>query len=235
MNVLKLTLALILGAFALPQAGQAQTTLTGPTNGLWDTGLNKTGSLLAGSAQDQNYNLVAGPPTYHGTLVAHVVAPPLPATWVANPATAQWISNGGSAPTSLMGTWDFQTTLITVPINQVVTISGFIAVDDQVTITVNGNPTPVFSLTTLPNYEGVLTPFTFTFLSNNTGTDFFDYNVTQTNPTDDDIGLLISGITGSYVPVPEPREWSLMVLLAMVGLMSVRKFKSHFSRSPVLA
>lgn len=213
----RIALVIISTCFLLPQVAPAQTTtLTGATNGLWNTGLSSSGNLLNGGAQDGNYSVIASP---IGPSPAHRVNG-LPVTWVANPATAQWISISSSAPAEPSGTYDYRLILSNIPINQLVTISGFIAADDQVSIFSNGSVS--FTLNTLPSYANALTAFSFTFVSSATGTNTLDFNVLNTvnNSTE---GLLVSGISGFYSPVPEPSTVACVALFGLGGLIVARR------------
>ena len=231
MSIPRCILTLILCALVGPLTGRAQTVLlTQTTNGLYDTGLASNGHLLSGSAQDPHYNLFSQPGG--GTNTTHVVnTSSIPSTWVPDTTTAQWISNGANIPLSVNGTYDIQQVLSNIPVNKSVTISGSIAADDQVQIFANG--LLALNLTTSTTYEGGFTTFTITFNSAANGINTLDYDVLQ-NVNNDVLGLIVDNLSGFYAPVPEPREWSMIVLLGIAGLMAVRKFKSGFIGSPRL-
>jgi hypothetical protein len=222
MNFLKCALLASLASIAILQNSHAQTvTLTGAGNNLSNTGTDLSGNLLNGGSQDPNF-IVTAPA---GNSVAHVVNGALPSGWTPNTTTAQWISFKSNAPTEVSGTFDYQLSLTNIPTNQVVTISGFIAADDQVNILANG--TLAFSLTTNSSYAGSHTAFTLTYDSSSTGTNTLDFDVLNTvdNTTE---GLLLDTISGSFTPVPEPREYATLLLLGAGLLVVARKLRSRF-------
>lgn len=218
MGVKSIFLGVLAGFFFSISANAQTVLLTEVDNGLYDTGLNASGGLLSGGASDPHYSIVSSP---SGTSVAHRVNG-LPLGWVANTATAQWISFSSNTPAEASGTYDYQLGLTNIPAGQIVTISGSVAADDQINIL--ANDTLVFSLTTNPNYDGSLNAFSFSFLSSGTGADILDFDVLNTtnNTTE---GLIVNNLSGSYSPVPEPREWTLVVLLGACGLIAVRKLR----------
>src|SRR3981189_616167 len=92
----RIALGIISTCFLVPLLASAQTTtLSGATNGLWNTGLNAAGGLLSGGASDPHYVIVSAP---SGNSVAHRVNGALPAGWLANTSTAQWVSFSSNVP-----------------------------------------------------------------------------------------------------------------------------------------
>ena len=212
--------------FASHSQGQT-VVLTGATNGLYDTGVNSTGADAGFNVTDSHYtltNLLAIATTVKDNQIA--------SGWVANQDTgtpsARWISltsNGGVS--QLLGDYNYRLTLTNIPANQVVTVNGSVAADNLLNIFANGNITPVFTLNNGTSDFSQLNSFTLTFNSASSGTDTLDFLVTNSgiiSPT----GLQVFNISGSYSPVPEPREWAMIILLGFGGLVLTRKLRSRF-------
>jgi hypothetical protein len=103
-SLFQISAALLLAVFGLVSTGRAGSATS--VNGLFYTGVNNSGGLLAGGAQDSHWSVVyANAPgtdsTYEGA--AYVVSGAyLDAGWVDNTANAQWITAPG-ARTSATG------------------------------------------------------------------------------------------------------------------------------------
>jgi len=92
----------LLTALGLVTSGRAGT--AGSVNGLFYTGVNNSGGLLAGGAQDSHWTVLyadvantfySGNSTYTGSSYV-VSASNLDAAWVPNTSTAQWITAPGA-------------------------------------------------------------------------------------------------------------------------------------------
>jgi len=238
MNIFKLSATLVAICLILPLSVEAQVTMTEFDNGLYDTGLGNATSgnnatTLAGGSSDTHYVITSAPAgagvTSGDALVVHQAN--LPGGWVANDTAgtppSRWDSTSATAAVQPVGTYDYQLTLTNITANSLVTISGNIAADNQVTILANG--TLKFSLTTNPTYAGSFTAFSFSFnASSLSTTDTLDFNVTNTGTATSTTGLQVQGLTGTYTPVPEPRDSALIFLLGVGAVVSFRKLRQHF-------
>jgi len=235
MNVLKIASVLVAISLALPLSGRAQTTLTEAANNLYDTAIDTTNPTvtLGGGSNDINYIVTSAPvgsgiTTPSDALVVHQAN--LPAGWVANDTGAtppsRWDSVSATAANEIAGTYAYVLTLTNIPTDASVSISGNVAADNQLNILANG--TQKFALTTNPTYAASFNPFSFTFTASGSSTsDTLTFDVINTGTTA--TGLQVQGLAGTYTPVPEPRDWAVMLLLGVGGLVAVRKLRAGFT------
>jgi len=135
---------------APPHAGaQVQIPLTGPANGLFNTGVAADGTLLGNNQLDPFYTFTTTPPFGTGqTFQTFLTAPAthLPGGWVANSAESQWITVNNSThnadgPNQI---FYYHLSLTNIPVGSVVTIMGLIAADDNATVSANSS-SPFFN------------------------------------------------------------------------------------------
>lgn len=224
-----------------------QTELTAAGNDLYDTGWSSAGAFQSNSnLEDGHYILEsitpdAIPPTVtlpgptYGVTNAEVTA----ASWTqANSATgsingsgqtvgANWISFSASTniQANVENVFDYRLSLTNIPVGAIVTITGNFGGDDSVSVFADGSSTALF---TNPNW-GTSATGTFTFTAD--GADYLDFDVTNDNNSGGYTGLYVDDLTGSYTAVPEPREWSALVLLGLAAVVVVRKLRGISLRS----
>jgi uncharacterized protein YhjY with autotransporter beta-barrel domain len=170
---------------------KAQTvTLTPSGNDLYNTGYD--GTVLAGNNQpDTHYALIG---FGNGTAFQ---ANPLAGGWAANPGNAQWITISNTTTTGPTISYDYRLTLTNIPAGRLVTISGLVAADDNVTISGNGS-SPFFSNFSPKVVTGNFGAFTAipttTFVSGTSN--FLDFVVNNVGGGPTGLNLVL---TGSYV------------------------------------
>jgi hypothetical protein len=225
-------------ALALLTVSAGQVTAT-PIPGLFNTGVDGTGTPLAAGAIDPHYTLVASDdPAFPGPH-ALVVTPPLPGTWTGNTATSQWISPnsiqsapgvGGASPAvapvvgDAAGTYIYQMSFSLAGLNPALaTISGSWAVDGIGLIELNiGSPGGGYVVGTT-NLVGPGSFHTFTipagspFLPGTNTVDFVVVNNTSAPPHP--TGMQIVGLSGNAPGIPEPSTFALAAF-GFVGLVA---------------
>jgi uncharacterized protein YhjY with autotransporter beta-barrel domain len=150
----------------------AQVILTGPANGLYNTGVDNSGAALAPGVQDPHYTLTIFNNTGFSTPATSTPGQP---SYVANPPAGQWVANSGTSqwitysPTTTFAattaSFNYHLVLNAIPVGRLVTLGGSVAADDNATISANGHA-PSFS-----NYTAVA-PVGSNFNSFNTIPDF---------------------------------------------------------------
>jgi hypothetical protein len=196
-------------ALALPAWGQ----VLQPIPGLFNTGVDDSGALLAGGAVDPHYSLMGG--------TAFVADPNGEPFWVANSLTSQWIApsadqdpfTGDSFPA---GTYTYRLTFDLGGFDpESALITGSWAADNSGSILLNGAATG-----NLSGGFAALVPFTISdgFVA---GTNTLDFAVLNDatppgSPNPNLTGLRVEGITGVAM-IPEPETYAL--LLAGIGLL----------------
>jgi hypothetical protein len=116
---------------------------------LFNTGVNTNGVLLAGGSVDPNFTLTTNANPGGGSQAYVVYSNDIPGGWLTNDALSQWISpwaDGGASESSTVGTFAYQITF-NVPCTNNAVVNGVWAVDNNGAILLNGNPTPVATLT----------------------------------------------------------------------------------------
>jgi hypothetical protein len=205
-------IAVLIVALSLSSAAFAQ---TGSIAGLFNTGVDDSGTPLPGGSVDPHYSLFASvDPQYGPDAIVHVE--PVIGGWMANTPTSKWI---GPAANQNEGTYEVGEYIYRLTFNLAgdpgaTQITGGWAADNGGTIFINGaatTNTAIFAFF-------ALTPFAISsgFVSGENHLDFHVQNAsgTQPNPT----GLHVSGISGITVAViPEPETYALM--LAGLGLL----------------
>lgn len=192
------------------------TTQAVPISGLYNTGLNGSGTYLATGQPDGNYSVIASPAgSFVPVATDDTIWPLVAGPWVPNnPTFSRWISpranSGGPA-----GNYVYRTTF-NLPANanlSTAMIGGVWGTDDPGTdIRING-----FSTGQLSAGFTSLVPFSITS-GFNFGLNTLDFYLTNAGgPT----GLRVDRIQGKYDFIPEPGTF----LLAALGLggMLVRR------------
>lgn len=188
-----------------------------PIPGLFPTGVDDFGVLLAPGAIDPHYALTISSDASFPPPFAYVVADPLPPLWVPNTATAQWINPAGVATTMLTGVYEYEITFDLTGLDpSTAVIFGEWALDDGLignTILINGTPTgivhayPGFTdLATFAIAAGFVPGInTLTFVTTNEPSTGF-------NPT----GLLVTSLEGIAM-VPAPGAAAALMFAALLG------------------
>ena len=163
--------------------------------GLYETGVDALGNLVATDAADPHYTLTgAGAPAGGVRAVADDGFPIGP--WVGNDTNSRWVvpigsdGDGNASP----GTYDYTATVDITGFDPAsVTISGQWAADDSAVILVNGKPTS----NTVTGF-GSLTAFTLSGFE--TGANTVTFRVTNNGNSDNPTGLRVSAVTGAGIP-----------------------------------
>lgn len=186
-----------------------------PITGLFNTGVDAAGNVLADNVNDPHYNLIAQPAP-GGLSDATLPADGFPIPpWLANSATSRWIApnaNNGDGPP---GSYTYRTTFDLGGLEpSTAVIQGLWAADDSATLLING----VATANTVTGF-GSLALFTINsgFIHGINTLDFV-VNNGGTGPT----GLRVAGLSGFAVPVPEPASMTLLALGA-AGLLRRRR------------
>lgn len=216
MGMAALTVALIVGA-----ATQAEAV---PIPGLFNTGVDSTGAVLAPGTTDPHYSLIASDDHSFPGPAAPVTDLPLPASWIANSSTSQWISPNPvqsldtGAPSDTAGTFIYDLPFDLTGLNpKMASIAGFWAVDDIGLIFLNG---VYVAGTTNLSGSGVLTGFSVPIGSNFTsGVNHLDFVVV--NSAAGSTGLRVEGLSGNSPPIPEPAT-IVLAGVGFVGLVALR-------------
>jgi hypothetical protein len=222
------------------QCSVAQSPLTAVTNNLYDTGWSSAGIFNANSNMaDGHYFLNRIVPNMYPPQVTSL---PAPAYGVTN---AEVTSAGWSQPNSTSGTinssgqtvgatWDsfsstsisqpntlnifvYQLNLTNIPVGASVTITGLFGADDSLGVFVDGQGT---AQVTNNNY-GTAVAGTITFTA--TGADYLQFLVLNLSNSGGNTGLYVNDLAGYYTVVPEPRTWSMAVLVGLGVLVTHRK------------
>jgi PEP-CTERM motif len=196
-----------------------------PIMGLFNTGVDGTGTVLPAGTIDPHYTLIHSDDPAFPSPAATVTDQPLPGSWIADSSTSQWISPNpiqflatGAPQGNAAGTFIYDMPFDLTGINSALaTISGSWAVDDIGLIYLNG---VYVGGTTNLSGPGVLTPFTVpTGSSFTSGINHLDFVVV--NAAIGSTGLRVEGLSGSGPSIPEP---STVVLagLGFIGLAGLR-------------
>lgn len=175
-----LILLLVLGS-AAPARAQAIP--------LFNTGVDASGTVLAGGAADPHYSVVAGAPA----APAVVITSP-PGAWVANSSTSKWVWVEAAAST--LGTVTIRTTFdLTGFVHGTTVISGKWATDNSASIVLNGVAT---GHTLGSSQFGALTSFSISsgFVP---GLNTLDFVVTNEGGPG---GLRVDAISATALPEP---------------------------------
>jgi len=188
-----------------------------PILGLFNTGVDSSGSLLSNGSSDPHYALVGPPPSAQCPLCSeNAVARATDAAWISPPAGSKWIGpiDNNDAPGGVVYQYTITFSLTNLDPESAV-ISGLWSSDNGSFILVNGIDTGLTNGDAGSRAFEFMTPLlidrgfvsganTLTFVVGNNGG----------GPT----SLLISGLTGSANPIPEPSTFTLvltgLVLLA---------------------
>lgn len=217
LGVTVLAVALLLNVSGIAQA----TMMSIP--GLFNTGVDGTGTPLAAGVVDPHYALISSDDLSFPGPNALVTDSPLPAGWTPNTPTAQWISpnalqtptdNGAAGFGNAVGTYIYD-----LPFNMAgldptqATITGSWAVDTIGLIYLNG---AYVGFTTNLNGSGTPTPFSVPVGSNfGSGVNHLDFVVINAAPGS--TGLIVQGLGGSAPGIPEPST----IVLAGLGFVSL--------------
>lgn len=207
----------LLLALAAPPAARADA-----ITGLFNTGVDGTGTVLAGGVDDPHYTIVSAP-TPAG--MSDVVLNPINGSWSANDAVSQWIGPdqyGSTGNNGDPGNYIYRTTFTlaaNVDLGSVV-LTGLWATDNNGTdILINGLSTGQVS----PVYYA-LGAFAVTsgFV---TGLNTLDFLVTNLSGVVNPTGLRVTELAGTFetaVGIPAPAALPLMAL-GVAGLAAVRR------------
>lgn len=220
-----LTAALIVGA-----ASQAEAL---PIPGLFNTGVDSTGTVLPAGTTDPHYTLIASDdPAFPGPAAKVTDFPPLPAGWISNSSTSQWISPNpvqfldSNAPSGdAAGTYIYDLPFDLTGLNsKMASISGSWAVDDIGLIFLNGMY--VLGTTNLSG-SSVLTSFSIPSTANFvSGMNHLDFVVV--NSAAGSTGLRVEGLSGNAPGIPEPAS-IVLAGIGFVGLVALRLRRSRKS------
>lgn len=177
--------------------------------GIFNTGVDSSGGLLAAGAVDPHYTLTASPSGPGSALVMTTTGFPIGCCWFPNPATSQWISPNSTGASSPVGSYTYTTTfdLTGLDPSTAVLVGQWATDNNGVMIVLNGNvlmfTTPVVGFTQF-------FPFSITsgFVSGVNTLQFVVENADCggcANPT----GLHVQ-ISGTATPVPEPASLFLV-------------------------
>jgi hypothetical protein len=165
--------------------------------GLFKTGSNGAGGIIADGAADLNYKIVSSTnPNYNGSPWGTAVnASAIPGDWVPNITSARWISDNATAATATGSVVTFRLTLdLTEFRPETASLTGEGAADDIASVLLNGTP-----IGTLPGF-GQLATFSASsgFVR---GINTLDFVVRDTAANV--AGLLVSDIRGTaFFPTP---------------------------------
>ena len=185
-------------------------------NSLFSTGVDSSGNVLANGATDPHYAIVAnsgdGSIANSGTVITQNLPSGGPGAWVPTNTASAWVEPAPYFGTfySPTGSYDWQTTF-TLPHGATsVTISGDVAVDDDMPGGILLNGTQVLADPTGSEQFAHLTPFTFTSSSVVPGTNTLGF---QTYNGADITGLRVDAIAGTYTlstpPIPTQAPLSI--------------------------
>lgn len=183
----------------------ASTALAVPIPGLFNTGVDNSGTPLPNGAVDPHWVLSAGP----AGVPTAIAGDPRPGSWVANTPTSRWVTpfaNGNSSPGA--GTYLYDLTFDLTGFDPTTaTISGDWSSDNNSSVLLNGVP--------FATHSGGTSAF-LTFDSFSTGTGFLPgintltiQVVNQGGPT----GAHVNELRGDASLIPEPG----CMLLAGIG------------------
>jgi hypothetical protein len=190
-------------------------------SGLYDTGVNNAGTVLAAGALDMHYILSDSPLGSYG--ITTVI--PRAGSWIEPPSGSNWIgpqahSEGLTSDPGGYYSYIFNFSLTGLNPNTA-SISGKWATDNTGVLLLNG-----ISMSTANGF-GSLTSFMLTgpnFRDGNNTLEFKVYNIPQGGypGTGNPSGLLVSGLQGTASAVPLPPA---IMLLApgLIGLAGLRK------------
>lgn len=206
-----------------------------PIPGLYNTGVNNNGTLVADGSADPHYTLTVNPQGGSGPYITNQSSWQFAGAWATDNAKSKWISPQTTyiSTTSTTnadpgGTYTYQTTF-DLPANLIpstATISGQYVVDNQVAqITLNGVSTN--NAGRVPGNANTLNVGNFTISSGFiAGVNTLDFIVDKVaGHGDDPSGIQIENMVGTATdpsPVPEPASLGL-ISLAVVGLASRRR------------
>jgi hypothetical protein len=189
--------------------------------GVFNTGVNSSGGLLAAGDADPHYTITSSPSGPSSALVMGSTGFPIGCCWFPNPATSQWISPNSTGASSPVGSYTYTTTFDLTGLSPSTAIlTGQWATDNNgVMIVLNGN---VMSFTTPVVGFTQFFPFTISsgFVSGVNTLQFVVVNADCggcANPT----GLHVQ-ISGTATPVPEPGT-VLLVGSGLAGLWFRRR------------
>jgi hypothetical protein len=178
--------------------------------GLFNTGVDGTGTVLPDSSVDPHYALIVSPDGAYPGPSTYVSDPIAGGYWMANTTLSKWISpavaegypSGGTSHAGGDYTYRLTFDLAGFDTASVVVSGGWAADNSGPRLLLNGNVTGF----TCGSYSG-LAPFTLTsgFLPGLNTLDFVVHNIAAggSNPT----GLRVQGLTGSGDPVTGVGPW----------------------------
>jgi pimeloyl-ACP methyl ester carboxylesterase len=197
---------MVVGGLVNVQTASAQIPLTG----LYDTGVDSSGNILPNGANDPYYAIVAdssdGSIASSATVITSNLPVGSPGAWVSTNTASAWVTPAAYANNlwgAAVGYYDWQTSFTLPQGATSVSISGNLAVDDDMPGGILLNGTKVLADPTGNDQFAHLTPFSFTSSSVVAGTNtllFQTYN--QSGPT----GLRVDGITATYTSTPLPTD-----------------------------
>ena len=213
--------AVLAAAWTLPLialAACAGTAEASPIFGLYNTGVDSKGSLLATSAIDRHYSLTVNPDS-QGTNA--YVPPVIPNTWLAEGPSSNWIAPNAANPASAaVGWYTYQTTFdLTGYQPATAVVVGRWATDNVgEAILLNGVSMG------LQNTQQFLAWTTFTLSSGFvSGVNTLAFQVDNAGTAPNPSGLrveILAGTTATLIPVPEPATLSF---LALGGLLLISR------------
>ena len=182
-----------------------------PIPGMFNTGVDNSGSPLGNNVVDPHWVLSAGP---QGTPTA-ITGDPRPPSWVANTATSRWVTPEVNGNTGVLaGTYVYDLTFnLTGFLPSTASISGMWASDNNSSVFLNG--------ALIATHVGGGTAFT-AFDNFSTATGFLPGINTltiQAVNAGGPAGVHVTALVGDATPVPEPTSGLLTFTLASWALV----------------
>lgn len=199
--------------------------------GLYNTGVDSTGTPLAEGTYDQNYSLVSAPAgaPLGATMALTTSYPVSPAgPWMAPDAISAWVVPAGSYEAfGPPGTYDFQTSFSIasgVNPNSIPVITGGVAGDDYITnILINGSGIGI-QPGGYGGYSG-LASFTLPSSYYMNGKNVIDFIVTNLGTNNNPVGLRVEFNSPYNISTPIDEPDGIFVLLSGILILFVLSYQ----------